>query len=211
MGVEERVKILIVGPSKTGKTCLANYLSNFKDTPTPNYKETIALRIMDFEPEGLNFPGKSIRVVVELWDVSGNHSYQACWAACAQGAHGVIYVFNIDEQKSQLGELEFWHKTFATQKGVLGPQTPNIKDEHSLVFAHRSTPPQGNIKTAKPRLTGKMDGIKCVATSLDYAAETNWKSDFDKLVTNIVIAQRQEEENALLNSGMDGIPVQASR
>eukprot|EP01061_Rhynchopus_euleeides_P030770 TRINITY_DN51017_c0_g1_i1.p2 TRINITY_DN51017_c0_g1~~TRINITY_DN51017_c0_g1_i1.p2 ORF type:complete len:211 (+),score=72.85 TRINITY_DN51017_c0_g1_i1:915-1547(+) len=208
--LEERVKILVLGPSKSGKTCLVNYLSNFKDTPTTQYKETISLRIMDFEPEGLTLPDRSIRVVVELWDVSGNHTYQSCWPAIANGAHGIVYVFNI-EQKNQLAELEHWHKTFATPAGVLGPNTPHIRDENSIVFAHRSTAPQGNIKTQKPRLPGKLQDMRCVATSLDYPAETNWKGDFDKLVTNIVMSQRQEEENALLNSGMDGpLPVQSS-
>ena len=182
MVVEERVKILVLGPSRVGKTCLVNYLSNFRDAPSTQYKETIALRIMDFEPEGLpHLPGRSIRVVVELWDVSGSHTFQACWPAIAHGAHGVVYVYNI-EQKNQLAELEFWHKQFATAAGVLGAETPAIRDENSIVFAHRSTPPQGNIKSQKPRLSGKLQDIKCVATSLDYAAETNWKADFDKLV-----------------------------
>eukprot|EP01060_Flectonema_neradi_P010580 TRINITY_DN1766_c1_g1_i1.p1 TRINITY_DN1766_c1_g1~~TRINITY_DN1766_c1_g1_i1.p1 ORF type:complete len:224 (+),score=39.05 TRINITY_DN1766_c1_g1_i1:42-674(+) len=210
MVVEERIKILVLGPSKVGKTCLVNYLSNFKDTPTTTYKETIALRIMDFEPEGLNLGGKSLRVIVELWDVSGSHRYQACWPSCASGAHGIIYVFNI-ENKAQLSELEYWHTMFNTSQGTITGLKP-IKDENCVVFAHRSTAPQGNIKTQKPRMTGKLQDIKVVATSLDYPAETNWKNEFDRLVTNIVLSQRQEEENAILNSGMDGpVPVQSSR
>ena len=180
--IEERIKILVVGPSRSGKTCLVNYLSNYKSTPTTQYKETVALRLMDFESEGNHsLPGRAMRVVVELWDVSGNHAYQACWPAIANGAHGIVYVFNI-EQKSQLAELEHWHKTFATANGVLGANTPLIRDESSLVFAHRLTPPQGNIKAQKPRLPGKLQDIRCVASSLDYAAETNWRGEFDKLV-----------------------------
>eukprot|EP01059_Diplonema_ambulator_P035024 TRINITY_DN8132_c0_g1_i2.p1 TRINITY_DN8132_c0_g1~~TRINITY_DN8132_c0_g1_i2.p1 ORF type:complete len:259 (+),score=45.00 TRINITY_DN8132_c0_g1_i2:403-1179(+) len=211
MVVEERVKILVLGPAKAGKTCLADYLSNFKDTPSSSYKETVGVRILDYEPEGLNLPGRSVKVVVELWDVSGNHRYQSCWPAVAHEANGIIYVFNID-QKTQLAELELWHKTFSSPQGVLGQETPHIKDDMCLVFAHRSSPPHGNIKAQKPRLTGKLQDIRCLATSLDYSAETNWKGEFDKLITHIVLAKRQEEENAFLNSGMDGpLPVQSSK
>eukprot|EP01064_Diplonema_japonicum_P013765 TRINITY_DN21315_c0_g1_i1.p1 TRINITY_DN21315_c0_g1~~TRINITY_DN21315_c0_g1_i1.p1 ORF type:complete len:212 (+),score=24.13 TRINITY_DN21315_c0_g1_i1:54-689(+) len=211
MVVEERIKIVLLGPTKSGKTCLADYLSNFKDTPSSVYRETVGVRILDFEPEGLNLPGRSVKIVVELWDVSGNHRYQACWPAVAAGTQGILYVYNI-EQKTQLAELELWHKTFTTPAGVLGPETPVIKDDKCLVFAHRSTPPQGNVKTQKPRLSGKLQDIRCLATSLDYTAETNWKAEFDKLITHLVISQRQDEENAFLNSGMDGpLPVQSSK
>ncbi|KAJ9453308.1 hypothetical protein DIPPA_03049 [Diplonema papillatum] len=211
MPVEERLKILLLGPKKVGKTCLANYLSGFKDTPAAQYKETVAVRVIDFEPEGSNALGRRNRVVVELWDVSGNHSYQPCWAACAQGAHGLIFVFNI-EQKQQLSELEYWYKMFNTPNGVLGQGSPSIADTSCLVLAHRSTAPQGNIKVQKPRLPGRLQDIKCLATSLDHAADNNWKAEFDALVSSILIAQRHEEENAFLNSGMDGpLPVQSSQ
>lgn len=207
---EERVKILVLGPPKCGKTCLTNYLSSYSEAPTTHYKPTVGVRILDFEPEGLQLPRAS-KVMVELWDLSSNESYRACWPACASGAHGIIFVFNI-ENKSETADLHKWHKKFCSGEGggLGGGAMCNIKEQHCLVFAHRSSQPQGNIKPQKPKLPDRMQNIKCVATSLDWthASDPDWRREFDRLVERIVMHNREQEEQAALDSRMDGtVPI----
>eukprot|EP01065_Artemidia_motanka_P017311 TRINITY_DN207_c0_g2_i1.p1 TRINITY_DN207_c0_g2~~TRINITY_DN207_c0_g2_i1.p1 ORF type:complete len:210 (+),score=55.39 TRINITY_DN207_c0_g2_i1:65-694(+) len=203
---EERIKILVLGPQKSGKTCVANYLSNYQDTPTAHYKTTVGARILDFEPEGLQLPRAS-KITVELWDVSGNETFKACWPAVAHQAHGVIFVYNI-ENKSELGDLQRWHKKFCTPDGV-GPGVSCVtRDDHCMVFAHRSSQPQGNLKPQKPKLPDRLGRLKYIATSLDYPSDGDWKKEFERLVERIVLHKREQEEQAILDSRMDGtVPI----
>jgi len=43
----------------------------------------------------------------DLWDVSGDKRYDTCWDAISRGAHGVVLVFNPDEE-GQEQELVEW-------------------------------------------------------------------------------------------------------
>ena len=87
-----KLKLLIVGPTKSGKSTLANILGDLQDGPSTVYRPTVGCRIVDFErdpPPGVTNFGK---VHVELWDVSGDFKYEKCWAPIKKDAHGVIFV-----------------------------------------------------------------------------------------------------------------------
>jgi hypothetical protein len=198
---EERVKVMVVGPPKVGKTCVANFLSNTRDTPTAEYKETAPLRILEAELSGLTVGGRRLgpgtKVVVELWDVGANMRFQACWPAIFKDAHAIIFVMN-PEIKSQEKELEMWFKNFAVPA--------NISDEFCLVFAHHSTPPAEAIGArARPQMPGVLRNAKVLETSLDFQSDS-FKSEFDHLVERVLHARRQAEEEALLRTANEGMP-----
>lgn len=57
---QEKLKILLVGPSQSGKSTVANYLSGRSDVISPTYTPTVGLRILtktatvvhDYAPDG---------------------------------------------------------------------------------------------------------------------------------------------------------------
>mmetsp|Transcript_31546 Transcript_31546/g.30865 ORF Transcript_31546/g.30865 Transcript_31546/m.30865 type:complete len:94 (+) Transcript_31546:42-323(+) len=88
-----RIKLLVVGPSKGGKSTIANILGDLQEGPSSIYRPTIGCRIVDFErdpPPGVNF-GK---INIELWDVSGDMQYEKCWPPIQKDAHGIIFVYD---------------------------------------------------------------------------------------------------------------------
>ena len=44
-----KVKILVLGPCKAGKTTITNILGDLSDGPSSDYRPTIGCRIVDFE------------------------------------------------------------------------------------------------------------------------------------------------------------------
>eukprot|EP01012_Entosiphon_sulcatum_P034163 TRINITY_DN43285_c0_g1_i1.p1 TRINITY_DN43285_c0_g1~~TRINITY_DN43285_c0_g1_i1.p1 ORF type:complete len:206 (-),score=44.15 TRINITY_DN43285_c0_g1_i1:50-667(-) len=197
----ERVKILLVGPERAGKSAIANYLAGFRDTPSSDYKPTVALRIHEYEATGLNFNKNtsalmsakystvgSNRANVELWDVSGSPRYTSCWPAIMKDVGGIIFVFN-PEMKNQERDLENWHQHFAIAN--------KVKDQCCLVLAHKSTP--GQPQGPKPKLTKPLMKIKMVETSLEAGQEGNFRAEVDRLVEAVVITRRETEENQILD------------
>lgn len=196
---EERMKVVVVGPSKSGKTCVTNFLSGARDTPTVDYKETSPLRVLEALIEGVRASGKrqvgrGTRITVEMWDVGGSSKFQACWPACYQNADAVIFVMN-PEVRNQEKELELWYKSFAQPAGV--------PDKHCLVFCHHSSPPENS---AIPQMTGSLRNIRVLETSLDFQSD-NFKEAFDKLIETVLSSRREAEEEAALqqqNNAMNG-------
>lgn len=196
MSRDERVKILVLGPSKVGKSCVADLLSGTRDTPTAEYKETCPLRVLEVFLDGLNLSGgrrvgRGTRAQVELWDTSGSTRFQACWPAIKNNADGIIFVLN-PEVAGQERELEFWHKSFA--------QGTKMTENNFLVFAHHSTAPDRAIGAqATPPLSGPLASLKAIETSLDFQSD-DFKSAFERLVERILLARREAEENAAMKN-----------
>lgn len=81
------MKVLFVGPSKAGKTSIISFLSGIQDGPTPSAtpSPTVGVRILELERHG---------TPVELWDVSGDQSYETTWPAVHQGATAVVLIYD---------------------------------------------------------------------------------------------------------------------
>jgi hypothetical protein len=81
------MKLLLIGPSKTGKSTLASFLAGILDSTTPASEPTptVGVRILEFT---------SVGVPIELWDVSGDQSYENTWPACSSNADGVILCYS---------------------------------------------------------------------------------------------------------------------
>lgn len=66
--------ILILTYSQSGKTQIANYISdsiNIEEMGTP--RPTQGVRIVEFEVSNLSINGKITNIDIELWDCSGDH------------------------------------------------------------------------------------------------------------------------------------------
>jgi hypothetical protein len=202
-GKEDRVKILVVGPSQTGKSNISNFLSKFRQTPTEAYIETNPLRILEFTVEGLaataggRRTGKGVRATVELWDVGGDTRHQNCYEAIKSGAHGIIFVCNIDEPGSEK-KLDLY------AKHLMDPQ--KVPATHCVVFAHHSRAPgddQGASPARAPPLPRTLTTCRGIfETSLDGKGE-NMTDLFERLVEQILHTRRLEEEKARTEDQME--------
>jgi GTPase SAR1 family protein len=97
------LKILVVGPSKSRKSQLVNYLAGVIDTANgPSPGPTVSARILEGERNGVN---------LELWDVSGDQSTEAGWPAIQKGADAVLLVYN-PEIPGASKECELWAQWF---------------------------------------------------------------------------------------------------
>ena len=79
-----KIKLVVLGPCKAGKTTIANILGDLQDGPSTIYRPTVGARVVDFErdpPASVSSFGK---VHIELWDLSGDFKYEKCWAPVQQ-------------------------------------------------------------------------------------------------------------------------------
>lgn len=202
----EKVKILVLGPNKSGKSTVTNFLAGARDTPTREYYETKPLRVLEAEVglEKLVVGGRPVagprRAVVQLWDLGGSSRHQAGWPAVAADADGIIYVFN-PEVRGAERELVLWHRNFALDRDHTdesGNFRVRVADKHSLIFSHHSSMPDVAVgDNAIPVLPKQLRGIRAVETSLDYQSD-NFKEAFDALVERIIVSRIEAEEEELL-------------
>eukprot|EP00668_Euglena_longa_P011309 GGOE01013703.1.p1 GENE.GGOE01013703.1~~GGOE01013703.1.p1 ORF type:complete len:231 (-),score=69.58 GGOE01013703.1:158-766(-) len=197
----EKVKILVVGPERSGKTAITNHASGFREGSSAEYKPTVALRIVEYEATGLNFnrsanptnpnryTGGSSKASVELWDTSGNARYQSCWPAIMKDAHGILFVFNPDSKNCDR-DLENWHKAFAIPT--------RARETCVLALALRQSSQEKAIGAQKPKLPKCFGRAKVVEVSLEAGSE-DFKGEIDRLIENIVITRREVEENQILD------------
>ncbi|CAB3383989.1 Hypothetical predicted protein [Cloeon dipterum] len=82
-----RLKVLVVGACKSGKTRVANVLSEAVED-TGVCSPTQGVRILEYEP-ATTFANKW---VAELWDCSGHQRFESCMPALQHGAHAAILV-----------------------------------------------------------------------------------------------------------------------
>eukprot|EP00759_Apiculatamorpha_spiralis_P033392 PhF_6_TR34709/c0_g1_i2/m.50508/K07935/IFT22, RABL5; intraflagellar transport protein 22 len=192
MSQTERVKILFVGPPKTGKTCLVNNLSGNSDHPSQDYK-TCVVRVLDFDVT-VGTSRRQTKVLAEVWDVSGNPKYQACWPAIGSDAQVIVFVMN-PEIRNQEKELEFWYKAFADKA--------KVPDQCCAVFVHHSTPPTVSGPSCKPQAMPKcLAGCKVIETSLDFQSE-NFRLEFEKLIEQSLQYKRDQEEQKVLQAAQN--------
>lgn len=159
------LKIVCAGPKGSGKTLIANFLaSGGADLPltSDNYSPTSGVRILEFESREGN---------IELWDASGDHTYESCWKAIMNEADGVVLVYNPDAP-SQDQQLNDWFDFFVRKNG--------LRDEQCLIFAHRSGKAISSERFRPPPLFSK---VTAALTTPQSSADI--KNMFDTLLSSI--------------------------
>jgi Rab-like protein 5 len=63
---------------QAGKSTISNYIAEREDIASTHYRPTVAVRILEFEKEAPKNPKRpgTDKVLVELWDVSGDTKYR---------------------------------------------------------------------------------------------------------------------------------------
>jgi len=81
-----RIKLLVVGPLKSGKSTVANIIGDLSEGLPDHYRPTVGCRIVELERDPPPAIASFGKINLELWDVSGDFKYEKCWGPIQQGA-----------------------------------------------------------------------------------------------------------------------------
>ena len=164
---ELRMKLLLVGPKKCGKSVIANALHESMDSNNNSeYIPTQGVRILESEKN----VDRSKKVSVELWDTSGDQSFERCWPAIKQDADGVILVYNPNSNRNE--QVSLWYEWFVSNN-------KGIKPENVLVLVHEYT----NSTSSTISSVKLPAGVKTVYTNPRDL--TSLREEYDDFIGNI--------------------------
>eukprot|EP00002_Diphylleia_rotans_P008043 TRINITY_DN1773_c0_g1_i1.p1 TRINITY_DN1773_c0_g1~~TRINITY_DN1773_c0_g1_i1.p1 ORF type:complete len:207 (+),score=42.76 TRINITY_DN1773_c0_g1_i1:49-669(+) len=93
-------KVLIIGDSGTGKSCLMTRFVD--DTYSDHFISTIGV---DFKIKTLSLQEKVIKL--QIWDTAGQDRFRAITQSYYHGAHGILVVYDVTNKPS-FDHLQYW-------------------------------------------------------------------------------------------------------
>ena len=99
-GISKRIKVILLGESKVGKTSLINCFLN------KEFSE-ISLATIDYSFVNKKITIENKNYEIHLWDTAGQERFRSISKIYIKGAQIVIFVYDITEKKS-IEELPFW-------------------------------------------------------------------------------------------------------
>ncbi|MED6253897.1 Ras- protein Rab-8B [Ataeniobius toweri] len=111
-------KLLLIGDSGVGKTCLLFRFS--EDSFNTTFISTIGI---DFKIRTIELDGK--RVKLQIWDTAGQERFRTITTAYYRGAMGIMLVYDISNEKS-FDNIKNWirnieeHASSDVEKMILG-------------------------------------------------------------------------------------------
>eukprot|EP00999_Lentomonas_sp_LEN2_P000451 NODE_1452_length_856_cov_80.840878_g1404_i0.p1 GENE.NODE_1452_length_856_cov_80.840878_g1404_i0~~NODE_1452_length_856_cov_80.840878_g1404_i0.p1 ORF type:complete len:213 (+),score=32.50 NODE_1452_length_856_cov_80.840878_g1404_i0:154-792(+) len=87
------IKLLLIGDSGVGKSCLLMRFSD--DSFTPSFITTIGI---DFKIRTIELDGKKIKL--QIWDTAGQERFRTITTAYYRGAMGILLVYDVTDQKT---------------------------------------------------------------------------------------------------------------
>ncbi|KAM8850366.1 intraflagellar transport protein 22 homolog [Spinachia spinachia] len=176
-----KAKILFIGPNESGKTVLANFLSDTVENVEGEYRPTRAVRILEFEsqPGG---SGDNAKCEVELWDCSGDFKFESCWPAMLKDSSGVVIIFNPDVP-GHLKEIETWYSMFVSSQG--------LQDKQCLLLAHHK--PGSKVEDGRLPLASHLGRLPLFHSNLDEKSE-DVRQAFSTYLGNIVYSMSESRE-----------------
>lgn len=94
-------KIVLVGDSGTGKTCLIQRYCDEPFDPTCPVSLGVDCKVKIIEEDGT-------KCVLTLWDTAGQERYYSLCKSCYRGAHAIIFVYDIGSYKSFQHLVKWW-------------------------------------------------------------------------------------------------------
>lgn len=105
-GYDYLIKLLLIGDSGVGKSCLLLRFSD--DQFTPSFITTIGI---DFKIRTVELDGKKIKL--QIWDTAGQERFRTITTAYYRGAMGILLVFDVTDDKS-FGNIGNWIRNIDT-------------------------------------------------------------------------------------------------
>ncbi|XP_074709444.1 ras-related protein Rab-13 isoform X2 [Strix uralensis] len=149
-------KLLLIGDSGVGKTCLIIRFA--EDNFTSTYISTIGI---DFKIRTVDIDGKKIKL--QVWDTAGQERFKTITTAYYRGAVGIILVYDITDEKS-FENIQNWMKSIkenasagverllignkCDMEGKRKVQRDAAEKEHGIRFFETSAKSSVNVEEA---------------------------------------------------------------
>ncbi|XP_047112935.1 intraflagellar transport protein 22 homolog isoform X2 [Schistocerca piceifrons] len=183
-----KVKILLIGPVKSGKSTIANFLSEAADTMSNDYRATRGVRILEFESPNVNVNGKFVTSDVELWDCSGNLKFQQHWPALQYETNGVVLVYKPTvNEHGQL--LEMFYNYFVIQSG--------LSARSCMVLANVGSDAERDSRK-HIKLPDTFSKVLQIIADVDGSGN-RLRTDFGIFLSNVFSGMREKHEEEELN------------
>eukprot|EP00002_Diphylleia_rotans_P029395 TRINITY_DN598_c0_g1_i1.p1 TRINITY_DN598_c0_g1~~TRINITY_DN598_c0_g1_i1.p1 ORF type:complete len:183 (-),score=43.55 TRINITY_DN598_c0_g1_i1:464-1012(-) len=108
-------KVLIIGDSGTGKSCLMSRLVD--GTYDGNFVSTIGV---DFKITTLQVEGKEVKL--QIWDTAGQERFRAITHSYYHGAHGILVAFDVTKRET----FDHVHSWFTEISRYASPNVVNL-------------------------------------------------------------------------------------
>ncbi|OHT02022.1 Rab-like protein 5 [Tritrichomonas foetus] len=180
------LKVIVVGPPKSGKTEMADILSMASKGFQGNTKPTIALRILEFVTE-VEVSGLRTNISVQLWDTSGDEKYQMCWPAIAKDADGCVLVYNAHDKNAGRA-AESYCKSFASK----------LNPKQVVIVANKIGESEG--KPTRAKIPKYLEGTKIVLTNVSEGLD-DFTENFAEFLASVYqqkMKRIEEEEKRLI-------------
>eukprot|EP00033_Pygsuia_biforma_P000320 GCRY01000390.1.p1 GENE.GCRY01000390.1~~GCRY01000390.1.p1 ORF type:complete len:205 (+),score=17.09 GCRY01000390.1:251-865(+) len=158
------IKLLIIGDSGVGKSCLLLRFSD--DQFTPSFITTIGI---DFKIRTIELDGK--RIKLQIWDTAGQERFRTITTAYYRGAMGILLVYDVTDEKS-FNNIRNWirnieqHATDNVNKILIGnkcdmedkkvideARAEALAKEYGINFLETSAKSNTNVEKAFTLLT----------------------------------------------------------
>lgn len=113
-----QIKLLMIGDSGVGKTCLLLRYAN--DSFSPTFITTIGI---DFKIKTIELGGKVIKL--QIWDTAGQERFRTITTSYFRGAQGILLVYDVTDRgsfeniKNWVGQIQ-QHADFNVNKILIG-------------------------------------------------------------------------------------------
>merc|ERR1712137_484860 len=153
------IKLLLIGDSGVGKSCLLLRFSD--DSFTPSFITTIGI---DFKIRTIEVDGR--RIKLQIWDTAGQECFRTITTAYYRGAMGILLVYDVTDEKS-FGNIRNWirnieqHATESVNKMLIGNKCDMVDkkvietergqalaDEYNIKFMETSAKNSINVDQA---------------------------------------------------------------
>lgn len=88
-----QIKLLMIGDSGVGKTCLLLRYAN--DSFSPTFITTIGI---DFKIKNIEIDAK--RIKLQIWDTAGQERFRTITTSYFRGAQGILLVYDVTDRRS---------------------------------------------------------------------------------------------------------------
>ena len=181
-----KVKILVIGPSKAGKTTIANILGDLQEGPSTIFRPTVGCRIVDFERDSPSTVSQYGRINVELWDLSGDLKFEKCWAPAQVDIHGIIFVYDPTNPDSE-DDLKRFVEAF--------PKALRFKQKNCMCFINNHNS-DGQTTGIIPKCMENLD--KWQGTAEDsQGIFTKFESYLTILIKGLIEKQADDEKSMM--------------
>ncbi|KAJ4439453.1 hypothetical protein ANN_07577, partial [Periplaneta americana] len=173
---------------QSGKTTIANFLSDATENSSGEYRPTQGVRILEFETQNLNVNNRYLKAEVELWDCSGDHKFEACWPALQRDTQGIVFVYNPSSPEHGR-ELELLYNYYVTQT--------SFSHKNCVVFANQKQAADKDLKYSS-KLSSTFSRVPQISVSVEESGN-RLRADFNNFLASVLGGLRDRSEQEELN------------